>query len=101
MSYDEVVAATITLARDENESRTIRRGLSILSTKPVAAIVVVDGGSGDGFLEDVERIPKVIVAKRHVTGLLAQTRASLHQAQEMGARYIFYTESNKELFWTQ
>ena len=101
MSYDEVVISTITLARDPNESRLIRRGLSILSTKPVSTIVVVDGGSGDRFLEDVGRIPKVLLAQSRVPGLLAQVRTSLHRAQETGARYIFYTEPNKEQLWTQ
>ena len=42
-----------------------------------------------------------MLAQSRVPGLLAQVRTSLHRAQETGARYIFYTEPNKEQFFAE
>jgi hypothetical protein len=99
-SFAGLVAATVTLVRDEAEDGLMRAALGELSRAGLR-IAVADGGSPAGFLDAVTALPGCEVRRGVSGGLLAQVRASLDLALSWGPRRVLYTEPDKHAFFAQ
>ena len=97
MRTDQICAATITRARDQNEEELIHRTLTALSTRGFH-IVAADGGSRPSFVEALSRVPNLTLASSEHSGLIGQIQASVRAARTRSARHILYVESDKEQF---
>jgi hypothetical protein len=100
MERSELAIATISLARDREEERLLRRSLSFLDTLAIPTFIA-DGGSPDSFVAELRSIASVRLVAPSAGGLVAQARASVLAAAASGARRVLYTEPDKESFFTQ
>ena len=94
----DVAIATMTLVRDAEEERLLRRSLEALAGhgRPV---FVSDGGSGGAFVASLRSLANVTVVLPAAPGLVGQVRGSLSAAARSGARFVVYTESDKRAFF--
>jgi len=89
--------ATMTLARDERQARTLLAALRALARQN-RTIFAADGGSPRPFVDAVGAIPVTLVPPRG-RNLVGQVAASLDAAAATGARFILYTEPDKQTFF--
>lgn len=100
MDKGEVSIATMTWARDEAESKLLRETMHCLAEGKLP-VFITDGGSGQRFIDYLNSFPNFQIFESDKPGVFAQTRRSLKAANDAGTRYIFYTESDKKLFFEQ
>jgi hypothetical protein len=98
MNKPDVSIATMTWARSAGEERLLRESLPSLAGLGVP-VFATDGGSGEGFLGFMRRLPNFHLVESEGTGPWPQVRRSLRAAQESGAGFIFYTEPDKADFF--
>lgn len=94
----DLAIVTMTLVRDPSEEPLLRRSILALARFGLP-VFVSDGGSGRAFTSFLTAVPNVHAAAPAGTGLVAQVRASLASAIRTGARFVFYTEPDKEEFF--
>jgi hypothetical protein len=96
---DDVVFATMTLARTAAEEESLVRALGRLAAhgRPV---FVADGGSAPQFVETLAALPSCCVcASAFGPGLVGQIRTAVDKALQASARLICYTEPDKLHFF--
>ncbi len=98
MNKDELVIATISLARSDEEEVLLKASLSQLSLLGIP-VVVADGGSPRGFVNFLQSLPNFTVLSSPSKGVFAQAKTSLLEAAKTEKPFIFYTESDKEFFF--
>lgn len=98
MKPADVAVVTVTLVRDPDEERRLRRALPILAGGGMP-VCVSDGGSGEAFTTFLSGLSNVQVIASNVPGLVGQVRAAMERAVTSGSAYVLYTESDKEDFF--
>jgi hypothetical protein len=99
MKCDEVAVATMTWARDAEEGLLLREALPRLSDLGVP-VFVTDGGSDEGLLEFIRRLPNFRLTEAGAPGVWRQARASIEAAAELtSAKFVLYTEPDKSDFF--
>lgn len=94
MHTDQIVIATISLARSAEEERLLKNALTQLSSLNLE-VIVTDGGSSQSFVDFLQSLPNLTLLKAKAKGLWAQAKTSLQKAAENGKPFIFYTEPDK------
>jgi hypothetical protein len=94
----DLAVATVTLVRDEDEEPLLRRSMEALA-RVGRPVFVSDGGSDDGFVSFLRSLPNVTGIEPAGSGLVGQVRGSLAAAAASGARFVLYTESDKQEFF--
>lgn len=97
MQKTELSIATISLARNDDEEKLLRASLKQLAELNIP-VYITDGGSSESFLEFLHSIPHFIVMK--AKGLWPQAKKSMIEAHKEGPKFIFYTEPDKQEFFT-
>ena len=97
MDKKEVVIATMTLARNDEEEAVLRTSLAQLAKLNVP-VFITDGGSGESFLQFLRSFSNFTVLNPQ-KGLWMQTINSLSAAYSAGSEFIFYTEPDKTGFF--
>lgn len=97
MDKKEVIIATITLARNEEEEAVLRTSLAQLAELNLP-VYITDGGSGESFLQFLRSFSNFTVLDPQ-KGLWLQTKNSLSAAYGTGSKFIFYTEPDKTGFF--
>ena len=95
---DTVAVATMTLVRNEEEERRLRRSLEALAEYQMP-IAVADAGTSrrfTTFLSGLEGLHTVLPQR---SGLVAQVKASVDLAADFRHPYVLYTEPDKEFFF--
>lgn len=95
-----IVAATITLAREPSEGELLQRSITAL-TRIGQPVFVCDGGSGDEFLRFLRALPGVTVVAPSARGLVGQVRAATLAASGAQPDFVLYTEPDKLEFFDQ
>lgn len=98
MNKTEAVIATISLARSRKEERLLKASLSQLSLLNLP-VFVTDGGSPQGFVTWLRRLPNFTVLQAPAKGLLPQIKSSMEEAVKTGRQFVFYTEPDKDAFF--
>lgn len=99
MNKDDISIATMTWARNEEEEKLLREAMRYLAEERMT-VFVTDGGSGPSFVDFLSSFPNFQILKSDAPGVVAQTKRSLKAAYNLGTKYIFYTESDKDLFFS-
>lgn len=99
LKKDELCVATITLARSAEEESLLRVSLQALSRLGIP-VFVTDGGSQDSFLDFIRSLPNFVLLSVAPKGVYAQAKNSLTEAAKTKAPFIFYSEPDKEDFFT-
>ena len=96
----DVAVATITWARTPVEELSLRRALAQLAELGLPVAVADRSGSASftGFLASLPRFLTVDVA---ASGLVVQVKAAVEAALRIPARFVLYTEPDKEAFFAQ
>lgn len=97
MQKTEFCIATISLARNDEEEKLLRTSLKQLAELDIP-VYITDGGSSQSFLEFLHNIPHFIVME--AKGLWPQAKKSITEAYKAGTKFIFYTEPDKQEFFT-
>lgn len=97
MKASDLIIATISWARNEEEEKALHTSLQRLAELDIP-VCITDGGSTDSFLRFLHSIPHFIV--RQAKGLWPQAKLSIATAMENGAKHIFYTEPDKLQFFS-
>ncbi len=97
MKKNELSIATISLARNEKEEKVLRTSLKQLAELDLP-VYITDGGSSENFLQFLYGIPQFIVME--AKGLWLQAKRSIAEAHKAGSKFIFYTEPDKQEFFT-
>ena len=90
--------ATIAWARNEEEENTLRSSLMQLAALNIP-VYITDGGSSENFLSFLRGLAGFTVF--HARSLWPQAKTSITEAYKSGAEFIFYTEPDKEEFFSQ
>jgi hypothetical protein len=96
-AVSSIAAATMTKARSNAEEELLHRSLEKLS-RAIQPVFVTDAGSGPQFLARLQEMPELIV-HTDSCGLVDQVRRSVRNAFDYGARFVLYTEPDKEWFF--
>jgi hypothetical protein len=98
MSTNEMCIATISLARNKEEEKLLLTSLEQLAALEIP-VYITDGGSSNNFIHPLQSIPhfKIFKAK----GLWPQAKMSITEAAKSGAKFIFYTEPDKQEFFSK
>lgn len=99
MNQKDISIATITLARDEQEEALLRLSLKRLATLAIP-VFITDGGSPPAFIDFLRSFPHFIVSDTVQKGVWHQAKESLLAAHQHGSKFIFYTEPDKQDFFT-
>ena len=94
----EIVVATMTLARTSAEGKLLRRSLTKLVSFGMP-VVAVDGGSPPEFVHFLRGLG-IQSPKAKKRGLVPQVEASIATAAKLRKKFIFYTEPDKEQFFS-
>ncbi|HEX7859244.1 MAG TPA: hypothetical protein VF773_02835 [Verrucomicrobiae bacterium] len=98
MQPQKVVVATITLARNNAEERSLSTALRKLAACNLP-IIAADGGSSAQFANELKQTG-ISVIKPRIKGLVPQVKTSLAAALEgFPDRFILYTEPDKYPFF--
>lgn len=97
MQKEELVIATITLARDTQEEQLLRKSLQVLAAFDIP-VIVTDGGSNDSFVSFLKSFPHFTVLNKG-GGVWEQAKNSVLQAYASGVPFIWYTEPDKHDFF--
>jgi hypothetical protein len=100
INSENICIATITWARDEAEEKLLRDSLQQLALLQLP-VFITDGGSRRDFLDFLKSFQQFNVMEAKEKGLMAQVKSSLSAAHLSGAKFIFYTEPDKLLFFQQ
>lgn len=92
-----VSIATITLARNTDEERLLKKSLSALAQLAIP-IYLTDGGSSVEFVQFLATLPNVIVLPTQ-KGLWLQAKSGLEAAAKT-TPFVFYTEPDKLALFT-
>lgn len=98
MNKENVVIATISLARNTGEEDLLKASLAQLSLLSIP-VFVTDGGSPPDFVQFLQALPHFTVRQVPARGLVAQVKSSLTEAANTGRPFLFYTEPDKEAFF--
>jgi hypothetical protein len=99
MKRQDVVVATITLARSDAEAAVLEGALRALQQHGLP-ILVTDGGSDPRFVQRLANQPNMNVGvSTYGPGLVGQVKTSLAAAMRSGASAILYTEPDKAGFF--
>lgn len=94
---NDIVIATITLARTPSEEKLLRTSLTRLVSLGMP-VLAVDGGSPGTFVSFLKEV-RIKVVPIKTRGLVPQVEGSIGSAGKRGNRYILYTEPDKEQFF--
>jgi hypothetical protein len=94
----DIPVATMTLARDAQQERTLLAALQSLARVARGTIFAADGGSPREFVDALGSVP-VRTVDADEPNLVGQVRASLRAAAGMGAPFLLYTEPDKQTFF--
>jgi hypothetical protein len=94
----DLAVATMTLVRDDDEEPLLRHSMEALA-RVGRPVFVSDRGSGNGFISFLRSLPNVTAVEPAGSGLVGQVRGSLAAAARSGARFVLYTESDKQEFF--
>lgn len=94
----DICIATISWARNENEESLLKKSLTKLASFNIP-VFITDGGSTASFLHFIQSIPHFTLLQPEGKGVYAQAKTSLLAAYDAGAKFIFYTEPDKESFF--
>ena len=94
MDNNQIVIATITWARDEQEEELLKKSLQLLA-KTGIPVFLTDGGSSAAFLEFLGSFSNFTLSHSVQKGVWMQAKTSLFQAYQSGSKFIFYTEPDK------
>lgn len=97
MKKSDLVIATISLARTDEEEVALRTSLKALAALQLP-VFLTDGGSSDDFTNYVKSLQGFTVFQ--AKGLWAQAGNSINEAAKAGAKWIFYTEPDKQMFFS-
>lgn len=100
MTKQNIVIATITLARDEEEETLLRQSLLELA-KLNLPVFITDGGSRGEFLAFLRNFPQFHLSATYARGVWQQAKSSLWDAYHSGADFIVYTEPDKTEFFSR
>lgn len=90
MTNSEIIIATITWARDEQESNWLSRAIEALASHALP-VIVADGGSRVDFVNSLKQYPNIIFQPYQLTShprLLGQVKSALSAASELNPRYV-------------
>ena len=96
MRKEDVVVATIALARTAGEEALLRASLEQLSQAGMP-VYITDGGSANHFVSYLQKLPQFTVFSHK--GLWPQAKKSITEAAKTGAKCILYTEPDKLSFF--
>jgi hypothetical protein len=100
MHLDQVALVTITLARTQQEERTLIKSLKLLQTQRLP-VIAADGGSSQRFVQSLHNLGFNVTTPRK-PGLVYQVHAGLNQAlRDQQTTAILYTEPDKYPFFGQ
>jgi hypothetical protein len=97
----QIVVATITLVRNEQENRQLIQAIASLAGHGFPT-VAADGGSTSGFANALRRLPNVVLRPYQPSAeprLLSQVKSALAGAAGLNPDYILYTEPDKQWFF--
>jgi hypothetical protein len=97
MKRNKVCVATISWARNDEEEKILRVSLTQLASLSIP-VYITDGGSSESFKKFLrnELHFHVFEAK----GLWSQAKKSITEAKKAGSKFIFYTEPDKQAFFS-
>lgn len=98
MEIKNVCIATITWARDENEEQILSRSLEQLASLNIP-VYLTDGGSSENFKTFLNSFSHFTIFE--AKSLWPQARMSIREAAKSGAKFIFYTEPDKQEFFSK
>src|SRR5688572_19368202 len=98
MDLNHVAVATITWARNKEEEQLLVSSLEQLA-KAGLPVFITDAGSTETFLRFLEAGKSFTVTK-NIKGVWPQAQNSLQAASQKQHPFIFYTEPDKEGFFT-
>ncbi len=98
MRAEDVIIATITLARNEEEENELKKSLQQLALLNIP-VIIADGGSIASFMDFITGISQFTILATKQSGVLAQAKASVLAAYETNTPFIFYTEPDKKDFF--
>jgi len=97
MKSSDVCIATVSWARNPEEEKILRASLEQLALLALP-VYITDGGSSESFLRFLKGLPRFRILQ--AKGLWPQARTSIREAQRDGAEFIFYTEPDKQEFFS-
>src|SRR4051812_13358460 len=97
MTRDTAAVATITWARSVAEESLLRRSLEKLAGAGLR-VAVADAGTNAGFTDFLVRLPGFEVTVPAERGLIPQVASALNLCMRFDARFVLYTEPDKEAF---
>ena len=96
----DVCVATMAWARDPEEERVLRAALAVLHRTGLP-VTVADKGNNASFTQFLAGLAGASVIPSAAASLVAQVQASLRAAGSPGARFVLYTEPDKEDFFAR
>lgn len=98
MNISDLAIATMSLARDDDEERSMRESLQILTSFKIP-LFITDGGSNPKFVEFLHSLSNTTILTATTKGLATQVMSSLRAAAASGKKFTCYTEPDKKLFF--
>jgi hypothetical protein len=101
MSNNEIVIATITLARNDAESQRLTQAIAALAGHGFP-VVAADGGSTSKFINGLQQFSNVTVRPYQPSAaprLLSQVKNALVGAARLNPGCVLYTEPDKQWFF--
>lgn len=98
MNNSDISIVTMTWARDAEEERLLRESLHHLARLNIPTFVT-DGGSARQFIDFLHGFSHFKVFESGEPGVWPQAKRSIQAAYESAARFILYTEPDKEEFF--
>jgi hypothetical protein len=98
VKLQDVVVATVTWARSDDEAECLLRSLDSLRRVGLH-VVVADRGGHPQFLRRLASLHGLAVSVAPAPGLVAQVQDAMARAGTLGTRFILYTEPDKLLFF--
>jgi hypothetical protein len=97
VTESQVALATVTWARTDDEEALLRRTLAAVA-RAGWRVAVSDAGARPEFTRCLRSLPGFCVSVPDRPGLVNQVRQAFAAAARIGAPYVLYAESDKELF---
>ena len=96
----DVCVATMAWARDPEEEQVLREALAALHRTGLP-MTLADKGNNASFTQFLAGLPGVSVIPSAAGSLVAQVQASVRAAVSSDARFVLYTEPDKEHFFVR
>lgn len=100
MHRQDVVVATMTLAKDGGDERVLLDALQRLALDRWR-VVVADGGSREPFVQAIASLPAFAVVAPRAPGLVGQVKGSIAAACALDTPFILYSEPDKFEFFDE